>query len=201
MAGTILQISKTPQTVTIQSAKTVVGKFGLQLWCKVIDAHGEECTMYLPWANTDGSMSGVFQQFVKTGVIGPEDFRDDPDVWYDQFRGQTYTFEKVFKDQKQFINVHPVNGVLAAAVKELGLDPHPVPVAAAAAAPRVAPPAATQAPRSTVESINTLYHKAWQYADVLVMSECEQGKAEYRIEDVRSIATALLIAYQKEGVK
>lgn len=199
MAGTILQITKTPQVLTISSAKTVKGNFGVQLWCKVIDASGEEQTLYLPWANRDGTMSGAVQQLIKTGVMGPEDWTSDVDQWYDQLKDNTFTFSKVYKDDKQFINIDRATSTLGAAVKELGLDPQPVPVAASAPRAAQAPVAHTQ-PRATVESINALYDKAVAHALNVTSQIAEQG-FEVSGETVHAMAATLLIAYQKEGVK
>ena len=74
MSAPILKITKDPVTLTIKKAKVVTGQFGNQLWCAAQDAQGDEHTLYLPWANKAWEMSGVAQQFIKTGHMGPEDF-------------------------------------------------------------------------------------------------------------------------------
>ena len=129
MAAPIYKIGKDPVLFTIRKAKVVTGNFGNQLWCAVADQAGEEHTLYLPWANKDGQMSGVVQQFIRTGLIGPEDFDPNEGVWVEQVQDHTFEFSRVFKDGSQFINVklaesgapRSTTPVLNAAVKELDL--------------------------------------------------------------------------------
>ncbi len=204
MAAPIIKITKDPITLTIQKAKVVSGNFGNQIWCACIDAHGEEGTLYLPWASKEGAMSGVVQQFIRTGLIGPEDFTPDEGAYIELLHGHTFEFERVFKDGSQFINVKKVGGespLKAAAVKELGLEEQQI-VKTRDAAPYPTPKTAPAAPasRATPESLNALYDKALGHALNVVTQLAENGY-EVSTADVLAATATLFIGYQKEGVK
>lgn len=110
----ILKISGTPLTVTIKRNKVVSGNFGPQMWLAVTDAAGDEASVYAPL--------GVQNQFVRGGAIGPEDMTDQEDAELSALNGTTWTFTRVFKDGKQFVNADRVqNPVLAAAAAALDL--------------------------------------------------------------------------------
>ena len=65
-------------------------------------------------------MSGVAQQFIKTGHMGPEDFDPNEGAWAEYLHDKAFTFDRVFKDGNQYINVK--SALRAAADAELGLD-------------------------------------------------------------------------------
>lgn len=111
----ILKISGTPLTVTIKRNKVVSGNFGPQMWLAVTDAAGDEASLYAPL--------GVQNQFVRGGAIGPEDMTSQEGVELPTLNDTTWTFTRVFKDGKQFVNADRVqNPVLAAAAQALDLD-------------------------------------------------------------------------------
>lgn len=200
MAAPILKIGKDPITLTIKKAKVVSGQFGNQLWCPVQDHAGDEAIVYLPWANNAGAMSGVVQQFIRTGLIGPEDFTNVVDTYIEQLHDQTFVFERVFKDGSQFINAKLAGGspLKNAAIKALdlenadadaaflqgiGVKSSPQPVAPAAKKPR--------------ESADARIARAFDH----VMEAYAPRLAELDPELVRAIVALTAthaIAYEKE---
>lgn len=208
--GHIFKVGTDPQVFAVQKAKTVSGRFGVQLWMGATDSDGVEGAVYLPWANVEGDMSGVVQQFIRTGLIGPEDFSPNADVFYDQFKDQTFRIVKVFKDQKQFINVDLVGApspLKAAAIKELSLeeqakldDAEFFGKLAGQQQPKA--PAAAQQPTSKVvkprESANDRYARA--FAHVMETYAAQMAELDPALAQVLVAQTAtLFIAYEKEG--
>lgn len=111
----MLKITGTPLTVTIKRNKVVSGNFGPQMWLAVTDAAGDEATLYAPL--------GVQNQFVRGGAIGPEDMTAEEGAELPALNGTAWTFTRVFRDGKQYVNADRVqNPVLAAAARELDLD-------------------------------------------------------------------------------
>ena len=158
----ILKIEKTPITLTIRKAKVVEGKFGNQLWASVVNDSGEEHVVYLPWANKDGNMSGVVQQFVRAGVMGPEDFSGVADTPVPEIEGRAYTFERVFKDGNQFINIK--TALRAAADTELGLEEATKKdTAAFLGAARSAPPLTPPVAKKPREAADARIKRAWDH--------------------------------------
>ena len=208
MSAPILKITKDPITLTIQKAKVVSGNFGNQLWCTVADHAGDEGVLYLPWASKDGAMSGVVQQLIKTGVMGPEDFTPEEGKYIDILHGHTFTFDRVFKDGNQYINVKLAGGVtppavVRAAVKELDLEnanAEQKVVAQRNAAPSIAAPARYVTPPVTTDDLNTLYDKALGHALNVVTQFAENGY-EVTTADVLAATATIYIGYQKGGAK
>ena len=207
MAQQVFKVEKHPQVFTFQKAKTVKGRFGVQLWVAATDVEGMEGVVYLPWANEDGSMSGAVQQFIRTGLIGPEDFSNGEGTYYDQLKDQAFRIERVFKDGKQFINIDRVGGntetpTQQAARKELSLEEMQkldnaefFGKLAAAPAPVAAPQRAPQKPR---ESANDRYARA--FAHVMEHYAAQMAELDPQFAAVVAAQTAtLFIAYEKEG--
>lgn len=202
MAAPILKIGKEPITLTIKKAKVVSGQFGNQLWCPVQDHAGDEATIYLPWANGAGAMSGVVQQFIRTGLIGPEDFTNVVDTYIEQLHDQTFVFERVFKDGSQFINAKLASGspTKNAAIRELDLQQQRDDAEFAAtlgmkgASPQ---PTATLAPKKPKESADARIARAFEH----VMETYAPRLAELDPELARAIVALTAthaIAYEKE---
>lgn len=201
MASPILKITKDPITLTIKKAKVVSGNFGNQLWCAVADHAGDEAVVYLPWANKDGNMSGVVQQFIKTGVIGPEDYTPDEGSYIELLQDHTFTFERVFKDGNQYLNVRKADSPLKnAAVRELdlqaqqddaefaralGTKPAPQPLASAPAARK---------PRETADAriARAYQHVKENYAEELAEMDPQLARA------IVALTATFAIAYEKE---
>jgi hypothetical protein len=204
--GHIFKIGKDAQTFNIQKAKTVSGQFGVQLWLAATEvATGVEGAVYLPWANTAGDMSGVVQQVIRAGFIGPEDFTADEGVFYDQLQNATVRIERVFKDGKQFINVDRVGDspLQAAAKKELSLDEMQklddgeffAKVAGATPAPKAQLQRPPAKPR---ESADDRYARA--FAHVMEHYAPQMAELDPQLAQVLAAQTAtLFIAYEREG--
>ena len=211
MAAPILKISKDPVTLTIRKAKVVEGNFGPQLWCAVADAQGEEHTLYLPWATKHKETgefvwSGVAQQFVKTGVIGPEDWNPEPGTWVEGLQDHTFTFDRVFKDGSQFINVKLASGsapartptpapLVNAAVQQLDLARAEDETAFTQAlkAP-VQPPRATSKPKESADAriARAFQHVMETYAPQLAELDPTLARA------IVALTATFAIAYEKE---
>lgn len=201
MAAPILKIGKDPITLTIKKAKVVSGQFGNQLWCPVQDHAGDEAIVYLPWANGAGAMSGVVQQFIRTGLIGPEDFTNVVDTYIEQLHDQTFVFERVFKDGSQFINAKLAGGspTKNAAIRELDLQQQQDDSDfARALGTKPAPqPTATLAPKKPKESADARIARAFEH----VMETYAPRLAELDPELARAIVALTAthaIAYEKE---
>lgn len=206
MAAPILKIGKDPITLTIKKAKVVSGNFGNQIWCPVQDSAGDEAMLYLPWVFKDkqtGSdmMSGVAQQFIKTGVIGPEDWNPDEGAYIEGLHDQTFTFDRVFKDGQQYINVKLASGspTKNAAIRELDLQQQQDDSDfARALGTKPAPqPTATLAPKKPRESADARIARAFEH----VMETYAPRLAELDPELARAIVALTAthaIAYEKE---
>lgn len=198
MAAPIYKIGKDAFTATVKKAKVVTGNFGNQLWAAVVDTQGEEHTLYLPWANSAGDMSGVVQQFIRTGVIGPEDFNPAEGTYMDQLQDKTFTFVKIFKDGKQFINVSLVS-VLDAAIKELDLqrdgDEQQFAKSLGVSAPSPQPTAPARKPRESADArIARAYaHVMETYAPQLAEMDPQLARA------IVALTATFAIGYEKEG--
>ena len=195
----IFKITKDRAQYTIQKAKVVSGNFGNQLWASVVNDAGEEGALYLPWADKDGNIGGGARQLISAGLIGPEDFTAEPDTWYDQFVGVTVAVERVFKDGKQFINVHVIGGQQAlqqAAKKELDLQEIQDTQAFKKTLAATAPPVTTQ--RKAKEPADDRILRAFErvmevYAPRLAEMDPELVKA------ICALTATHAIAYEKEG--
>ena len=206
MAAPILKIGKDPITLTIKKAKVVSGNFGNQIWCAVQDHAGDEATLYLPWVFKDkqtGSdmMSGVAQQFIKTGVMGPEDWNPDEGNYIEVLHDQTFTFDRVFKDGQQYINAKLAGGspTKNAAIRELDLQQQQDDSDfARALGTKPAPqPTATLAPKKPRESADARIARAFEH----VMETYAPRLAELDPELARAIVALTAthaIAYEKE---
>lgn len=200
MASPILKITKDPITLTIKKAKVVSGNFGNQLWCAVQDHAGDEATVYLPWANKDGNMSGVVQQFIKTGVIGPEDYTSDEGTYIELLQDHTFTFERVFKDGNQYLNVRKADSPLkTAAVRELDLqvqqdDADFARQLGTKPAPQPTAPLAVRKPRETADAriARAFEHVMETYAPVLAELDPQLARA------IVALTATFAIAYEKE---
>ena len=206
MAAPILKIGKDPITLTIKKAKVVSGNFGNQIWCAVQDHAGDEATLYLPWVFKDkqtGSdmMSGVAQQFIKTGVMGPEDWNPDEGNYIEVLHDQTFTFDRVFKDGQQYINAKLAGGspTKNAAIRELDLQQrhHHSLLARALSTPPRRQPTPSPAPKKPKESADARIARAFEH----VMEQYAPRLAELDPELVRAIVALTAthaIAYEKE---
>jgi hypothetical protein len=198
-ANPILKISGTPLTVTIKRNKVVSGNFGPQMWLAVTDAAGDEASLYAPL--------GVQNQFVRGGAIGPEDMTHEEGAELPGLNDTTWTFTRVFKDGKQFVNADRVqNPVLAAAARELDLERVQddatffAKLAQAAATPPVpvAPAAAPRPPRATRAQINAAFdealaHVLGAHGETLASLPGDASRAAV------AAAATLLIQYEKSG--
>lgn len=195
----MLKITGTPLTVTIKRNKVVSGNFGPQMWLAVTDAAGDEATLYAPL--------GVQNQFVRGGAIGPEDMTAEEGAELPALNGTAWTFTRVFKDGKQYVNADRVqNPVLAAAARELDLDraqddaaffgrlagneqkQAPAPAAAQVARP----------PRATRAQINAAFDEAMAHVlgahgETLASLPGDASRAAV------SAAATLVIQYEKSG--
>lgn len=209
MAAPILKIGKDPITLTIKKAKVVSGNFGNQLWCAVADHAGDEAVVYLPWVQKDRDtkedvMSGVVKQFIKAGVMGPEDWSPEEGQYIEAVQDHTFTFEKVFKDGAQFINARLASGSSAlktAAVRELDLQAQQDEAAfAASLGTKLAPQPLASAPaaRKQRETADARIARAYQhvkenYAEELAEMDPQLARA------IVALTATFAIAYEKEG--
>ena len=107
-------------------------------------------------------MSAVVQQFIKAGVMGPEDFSSEPGTAVHEVEGRAYVMERVFKDQKQFINIS--TALRAAADTELGLEEATKKdTAAFLGAARSAPPLSPPAAKKPREAADARIKRAWDH--------------------------------------
>lgn len=201
MASPILKITKDPITLTIKKAKVVSGNFGNQLWCAVADHAGDEATIYLPWSSKDGVMTATVQQFIKTGVMGPEDFTPDVDSYMEVLHDHTFEFERVFKNSNNYINVKLVGGssLKTAAVRELDLqaqqdDADFAKMLGTKPAPQPTAPLAVRKPRETADArIDRAYqHVMERYAPALAELDPQLARA------IVALTATFAIAYEKE---
>lgn len=209
MAQQVFKVEKHPQVFTFQKAKTVKGRFGVQLWVAATDVEGMEGVVYLPWANEDGSMSGAVQQFIRTGLIGPEDFSNGEGTYYDQLKDQAFRIERVFKDGKQFINIDRVGGntetpTQQAARKELSLEEMQKFDTAEffgklAAAPALVAQTPTRAQQKPRESANDRYARAFAHVMEVYAAQMAELLDPQLAAVVAAQTATLFIAYEKEG--
>jgi len=188
----IFKITKDPLVLTIKNSKVVEGKFGNQIWLSVVDTDGLEGTCYVPL--------GIQRQFAFGGALSEGDEVQHEGESLPQLTDTSWSFERVFKDGKQYINAHPVSGVMQAAIKHLDLerdkDENEFAQSLGMKSTIVAPVPTPQ--RKQRESANDRIDRALNH----VMTKYAPQFAEMDQALVKNICafTALFaIAYEKEG--